>query len=132
MSAPLAQLGYGTAILRGLRRHCPRCDSRTLFLGYLKVRPRCPVCAADNGQHRVDDIASYFTVLLVGHIVVAPTLAIPYFWNMPLWASLGIILTGVTGVTLAMLPFIKGGVIGGLAASQGTTDFVTVSAKDKG
>ena len=70
---------------------------RRSFLGYLKVRPICPVCGADNGQHRVDDIASYFTILIVGHIVIAPTLAIPFFWNMPLWASLGIILTGVTG-----------------------------------
>lgn len=122
MPAPPDKLAFGTAVLRGLRRHCPRCDSRTLFLGYLKVRPRCPVCAADNGQHRVDDIASYFTILLVGHLVVAPTLAIPYFWNLPLWASMGIILTGVAAITLALLPFIKGGVVGALAAAHGIKD----------
>ncbi len=118
MNAPPDQIGFGAAVLRGLKRHCPQCDSPTLFTGYLKVRPCCPVCGADNGQHRVDDIASYFTILIVGHVVIAPTLAIPFFWNLPLWASLGIILTGVTGITLAALPFIKGGVIGALSATQ--------------
>ena len=124
------ELRFGTAVLRGLRRHCPHCDSRTLFTGYLKVRPCCPVCGADNGQHRVDDIASYVTILIVGHIVIAPTLAIPFFWSMPLWASLGIILSGVTGITLAALPFIKGGVIGALAMSQRSRRPSSIASRD--
>ncbi|WP_167072521.1 DUF983 domain-containing protein [Sphingomonas vulcanisoli] len=110
------KISFGEGLKRGLKRHCPHCDSPTLFEGYLKVRPRCPVCMADNGQHRVDDIASYFTVLLVGHLLVAPSLAIPWFWSLPLWASLGILLSAMTLATLAALPFIKGGVIGALAA----------------
>ena len=114
----MTKLTFGEAVKRGLKRHCPHCDSPTLFSGYLKVRPFCPVCAADNGRHRVDDIASYFTVLLTGHLIVAPALAVPAFWYMPLWASLTIILAGVTAATLAALPFIKGGVIGALAASS--------------
>jgi uncharacterized protein (DUF983 family) len=109
---------FGTAVKRGLQRHCPQCDSPTLFAGYLKVRAICPVCAADNGRHRVDDIASYFTVLVMGHLVVAPALAIPFFWYLPLWASMTILLVGITIATLAALPFIKGGVIGALAATS--------------
>ena len=113
------KVGFGQGVKRGLRRHCPHCDSLTLFAGYLKVRERCPVCMADNGQYRVDDIASYVTVLLIGHILVAPSLAIPWFWSLPLWASLGILLSAMTLATLAALPFIKGGVIGALAATAG-------------
>lgn len=109
-------IGFGDAVLRGLRRHCPVCDAPTLFQGYLKVRPICPDCGADNGRHRVDDVASYFTVLLVGHLVVAPSLAIPVFWSMPLWASLGVMSLLVVAATLAALPFIKGGVVGALFA----------------
>lgn len=131
MTDPSDALGFGTAILRGLKRHCPRCDSPTLFAGYLKVRPRCPVCGADNGQHRVDDIASYFTVLLVGHVVVAPTLAIPWFWGLPLWASLGMILSGVAGITLAALPFIKGGAVGALASAHGVRDVVAAPPEER-
>ena len=118
MTQPSEPLSLRTAVTRGLRRHCPSCDSSTLFEGYLRVRPRCPVCGAENGEYRVDDIASYVTVLLVGHLVVAPLLAVPMFWAMPLWASMGIILTGVAGITLAALPFIKGGVIGALSVAN--------------
>ena len=112
------QLSFGDGIKRGLKRHCPHCDAPTLFAGYLRVQPTCPSCGADNGRHRVDDIASYFTVLLVGHVLIAPALAIPFFWYVPLWASMTILLTSIAGATLAALPFIKGGVIGALAATS--------------
>lgn len=110
----MEQIGLGQAVGRGLKRHCPQCDAPTLFSGYLKVSPICGNCGADNGQYRVDDIASYVTVLLVGHVIVAPLLAIPAFWYMPLWASMTTIMVLVGLATLAALPFIKGGVIGAL------------------
>ena len=113
----MEQIGFGQSVSRGLKRHCPQCDAPTLFSGYLKVHDTCAKCGADNGQHRVDDIASYTTVLLVGHIIVAPLLAIPAFWFMPLWASMSVIMLLVGLATLAALPFIKGGVIGALRAA---------------
>jgi uncharacterized protein (DUF983 family) len=114
----MERIGFGQAVGRGLKRHCPQCDAPTLFSGYLKVSPVCSQCGADNGEHRVDDIASYFTVLVVGHIIVAPLLAIPAFWYMPLWASMTSMLLLVGLSTLAALPFIKGGVIGALRATS--------------
>ncbi|MDO6416826.1 DUF983 domain-containing protein [Sphingomonas sp. BIUV-7] len=114
----MPRLSFGEGITRGLKRHCPHCDSPTLFQGYLKVRPICPVCSADNGQHRVDDIASYVTVLLVAHVLIAPALAVPWFWGLPLWAALTILLSAMTAATLAALPFIKGGVIGALTVTS--------------
>lgn len=119
MMNDMATIGFGTAVKRGLKRECPHCAAPTLFEGYLKVRPTCPNCGADNGRHRVDDIASYFTILLVGHVLLAPALAIPYFWYIPLWASLSIFIGTMTLATLALLPFIRGGVIGALAATSG-------------
>lgn len=110
-------LTLGEGIKRGLRRHCPHCDRPTLFKGYLAVEPTCPNCGADNGRNRVDDIASYVTVLVVGHLIVAPSLALPFIWTMPLWVSMTVLLLAVAGVTLAALPFVKGGVIGALAAT---------------
>jgi uncharacterized protein (DUF983 family) len=110
----MEQIGFAQAVGRGLKRHCPHCDAPTLFSGYLKVAPICTNCGADNGEHRVDDIASYVTVLLVGHLIILPLLAVPAFWTMPMWASMGAIMTMVALATLAALPFIKGGVIGAL------------------
>ena len=99
MSAPE---GFQQSILRGLKRHCPNCDGKHLFEGYLKVQKICPDCGSDNGRFRVDDVASYFTILLVGHIVIAPSL----------------MLIVVLVATLGALPFIKGGVIGALFAAD--------------
>jgi uncharacterized protein (DUF983 family) len=57
-------------------------------------------------------------VLLIGHILIAPALAIPFFWYAPLWVTMTIIIGAMTLATLAALPFIKGGVIGALAATS--------------
>lgn len=105
-----------TAMKRGLRLRCPSCGRAPLFRRYVKVQPICPNCGADNGQHRVDDAASYFTVLIVGHIVIAPMLAIEVLWDAPLAIVLGVALPAVGLVTLVALPFIKGAIIGALSA----------------
>ena len=115
MSAPE---GFQQSILRSLKRHCPNCDGKHLFEGYLKVLKICPDCGSDNGRSRVDDVASYFTILLVGHIVIAPSLAIPALWMLPLWGSFLLMLIVVLVATLGALPFIKGAVIGALFAAD--------------
>jgi uncharacterized protein (DUF983 family) len=104
------------AMKRGLKRRCPTCGEAPLFRSYVKVEPICPVCGAANGEHRVDDAASYFTVLLVGHLVIAPMLAFEVLWNAPLAWVLGISIPLVGLVTLAALPFIKGAIVGVLSA----------------
>ena len=112
MSSPFA-----LRIRRGLIKTCPACGKAPLFKAYLKVEPVCPHCGEDNGQHRVDDAASYFTVLLVGHLVLAPILLIEAFWLMPIWQSLAIVLPLMIAITLIALPYIKGGVLGALSAA---------------
>lgn len=100
----------------GFAKRCPICAEGPLFRGYLKVHATCPHCGEENGRHRVDDAASYFTVLLVGHLVLAPILLIEPLWMMPLWQSLAIVLPVMIGATLIALPHIKGAVLGALSA----------------
>lgn len=104
------------AMKRGLRLRCPSCGRAPLYCAYLKVEPVCPACGADNGEHRVDDAAAYFTVLIVGHVVVAPMLALEVLWDASLALVLAITLPLVGLVALAALPFIKGGIIGLMSA----------------
>ena len=104
------------AMKRGVQRRCPRCGKGRLFHSYTKVEAICAACGEDNGRHRVDDAASYFTVLLVGHVVVAPMLAVEMLWDAPLAWVLGIAIPAVGVVTLGALPFIKGAVLGALSA----------------
>jgi uncharacterized protein (DUF983 family) len=101
---------------RGLRLRCPSCGAAPLYRSYLKVEAICPACGAENGEHRVDDAAAYFTVLIVGHVVVAPMLAFEVLWDAPLGLVLGIALPAVGMVALGALPFIKGAIIGLMSA----------------
>jgi uncharacterized protein (DUF983 family) len=104
------------AMKRGLRLRCPSCGNAPLYRSYLKVEPVCPSCGAANGEHRVDDAAAYFTVLIVGHVVVAPMLAFEAIWNASMALVLGIAIPAVGMVALGGLPFIKGAIVGVLSA----------------
>jgi uncharacterized protein (DUF983 family) len=104
-------------ILRGLKRHCPNCGQGRLFAGYLKVQPTCAQCGHDNGRYRADDGPAYVTVLLVGHVMVAPMLTFPVIWQASPFLVAPLALLTVGSATLAALPFIKGGFIGLLWAT---------------
>ena len=97
---------------RGLRRRCPNCDRGPLFRGYLKVEETCAVCGHDNGQYRADDAGPYFTILLVGHLIIGPMLFFPFIWKADIWLVLAATLIPITVATLVLLPLVKGAVIG--------------------
>lgn len=97
---------------RGFRRRCPQCGQGPLLRRYLKVVSPCPVCGHDNGQYPADDAPPYFTILIVGHIAVAPMVVAPFVWRWPAGMVLAMTAPLVTLLTLALLPRVKGAVIG--------------------
>lgn len=97
---------------RGLRRKCPNCGEGALFAGYLAVKPTCSECGNDNGRYRADDGPAYLTVLLIGHLLIAPALVFPVIWESDPMIVAPIAMAVVTAVTLAALAHIKGGWIG--------------------
>jgi uncharacterized protein (DUF983 family) len=101
------------ALGRGARRLCPECGEGRLFRGYLKVQPVCEACGHENGRYPSDDAPPYFTILIVGHLVVAPMLLFPFIWQAPAWLVLVVTLPVLAGLTLLILPIVKGAVIGG-------------------
>ena len=58
------------AMRRGFRCRCPNCGKGALFAGYLKPLPECRVCGEDLSHQRADDAPPYFTILIVGHVIV--------------------------------------------------------------
>jgi uncharacterized protein (DUF983 family) len=104
------------ALSRGLRGRCPHCGTGRIFYRYLKVSPACEVCHHDLDRYPSDDGPAYFTILLVGHLVVAPLLLFPFIWRSPIWLILPATLIPLTVLTLTMLPRTKGAVIGALYA----------------
>lgn len=108
----LAQKPFATGLSRGLQRRCPACGKGALFKGYLKVRPTCAACGHDNGHYRADDAPPYFTILIVGHLFVAPMLAFPFILEWPVEWVLGVTLPSLLIATLTLLPLVKGAVVG--------------------
>ncbi len=111
-AAPPAPNPIVLGLTRGLRRRCPNCNGGALFKGYVKVLSPCPACGHDNAQYRADDAGPYFTILLVGHLCIGPLLIFPFIWKSPIWLVLGTTLPLVMGLTLLLLPVVKGAVIG--------------------
>ena len=103
-------------LLSGLRRgftgHCPQCGKGPLLHSYLKVVSPCGVCGHDNARYPSDDAPPYFTILIVGHLVVAPLLLLPFVWRWPVAWVLALVLPSVGGLTLLLLPRVKGAIIG--------------------
>jgi uncharacterized protein (DUF983 family) len=101
-----------TAILRGLRMQCPYCGEAKLFGRYLKVASPCEACAHDNAQYPADDGPAYLTILLVGHLLIAPLLIFHFVTTWPAVWVLVVTLPLLLVATLVVLPRIKGGFIG--------------------
>ncbi len=102
----------GEGVWRGVRGLCPNCGEGRLFRAYLKVEPVCAHCGHGNGVYPADDAPAYLTILLVGHLVIAPLLAFPFIWRAPIWLVLGSTLPALLVLTLVLLPRIKGAVVG--------------------
>jgi uncharacterized protein (DUF983 family) len=101
-------------MFRGLRGRCPHCGKARLFYRYLKVEPVCQSCGHDLDRYPADDGPAYFTVLLVGHLVIVPFLIFfsALIWKANPWILVPSALAVVGTITLIALPVIKGGVIG--------------------
>lgn len=100
------------SIFRGLAGHCPACGKGALFWKYLKVNGRCEACDTDLARYPADDGPAYVTILLIGHLVVAPMLFFSIVWKSNPFYVLPVILSALALLTLLVLPRIKGGWIG--------------------
>ena len=75
----------GTALGRGLVGRCPVCGKGRLFDGFLRVAAQCEHCGAPLGLARADDAPPYFTILIVGHIVIPAMLIMQKMADPPIW-----------------------------------------------
>lgn len=107
-----AGITLGKAIQRGLQRKCPCCGEASAFRGYLKVVDACPVCQTPLSLYPTDDGPAYITILLVGHLIIAPTLLFPVLWTWPLQIVTPALVAAIGAMTLVALPFVKGGFLG--------------------
>jgi uncharacterized protein (DUF983 family) len=100
------------SITRGASGKCPQCGRGRLFWRYLKVADVCPECGEELHHQRADDAPPYFTIAIVGHIVVPLLLALELAYQPPVWLHLAIWMPLTILLCLLLLPIVKGGLVG--------------------
>lgn len=96
------------SLLRGATLRCPACGVGGMFRRYLKVADDCPHCGEALHHQRADDAPPYFTIVVVGHVVVGLVLAVEMAFRPPLWLHAAMWLPLTVILALIVLPPIKG------------------------
>jgi uncharacterized protein (DUF983 family) len=100
------------ALLRGWRRRCPACGGGPMMTGYLAVRDRCAACGSALHHHRADDLPAWATIVIVGHVIAAALLSVEQAFRPPIWIHYAVWPALTLGLSLWLLPRIKGAVVG--------------------
>lgn len=99
------------SLWRGFRCHCPNCGEGRLFGRFLKPVATCAVCGEDFTHHRADDFPPYVTMVVVGHLVVPFMLTVAMTTTLSIPVQVGLWVSVVAALTLALLQPVKGAII---------------------
>ena len=108
--APPAR-SWRQAIWRGMRHKCPNCGKGNMFRAFLKVADTCGHCGEELHHHQADDAPPYFTIFIVGHIVVPLVLLVEKLIYPPVWVHMAIWLPLTVVLALLFLPPVKGALV---------------------
>ena len=100
------------AMWRGLRRRCPNCGIGSVFKSFVKIADRCEHCGEALYHHRADDAPPYFTIMIVGHIIVPAVLIVERLWRPDLIVHFFLWLPATLLLTLLLMPSVKGAIVG--------------------
>jgi uncharacterized protein (DUF983 family) len=100
------------AAWRGWTQLCPACGEGAIYRKFLKVSDTCTRCGEELHHHRADDAPPYFTILVVGHIIVGGLLALETAYAPETWVHYAIWLPLLLIMTFWFLPRIKGALVG--------------------
>jgi uncharacterized protein (DUF983 family) len=100
------------AMSRGLRGRCPSCGKGRVFDGFLRVVTHCSNCQAPLGLARADDAPPYFTILIVGHIVIPAMLIMQRMSDPPTWLLSVIFIPLTLILAVGLLRPVKGATVG--------------------
>ena len=114
-------------MLRGAGHRCPSCGTGSLYRAFLKVDDHCGHCGQALHHHRADDAPPYFTIFIVGHIILAGVLYLEQAYAPSTWIHALIWVPLTLLMTLLLLPRIKGALVG-LQWALGMHGFATDTA----
>ena len=102
---------FWPAIQRGAALRCPACGKGHMFRKYLKVADNCANCGEALHHHEADDAPPYFTIFIVGHIVIPLMLVVERAYRPEIWVHTALWLPLTLILSLTLLPVTKGAVI---------------------
>lgn len=108
----LEERGVWQAMWRGTLCKCPHCGQGKMFRAYLKVAENCDVCGEQLDLHRADDFPPYIAIMIVGHILIAVMLHMDMVYHVNPLTYLYTMIPLSIIMPLAMLPSIKGSIVG--------------------
>jgi uncharacterized protein (DUF983 family) len=100
------------AVWNGMKCRCPRCGKGKLFRAFLKVADTCPNCGEELHHHRADDAPAYIAIVIVGHILVGIMMHMEMEYHVNPAVYLYTLVPLAVILPLAMLPSIKGALVG--------------------
>jgi len=100
------------SIWNGFKQKCPNCQTGRVYGKFLKVKDRCEACGQDLHHHRADDAPPYFTILLLGHIIIPLMIFVEKFYSPSITIHLAVFIPLCILLSLFLLPRIKGALIG--------------------
>lgn len=103
---------WWSAMVRGFSRKCPACGKGNLFHAFLKISDKCPSCDEELHHHRADDAPPYFTIFIIGHILLPGIIVVEKLWKPEIWIHLTIWFPLTILMSVWLLPRIKGAVLG--------------------
>lgn len=109
---------WALAMRRGALCKCPACGNASAFDGYLRVAATCTFCGTRLDDLRADDAPPYFTIFLVGHIVIPAMLILERAYSPPTWVHMALWLPLIVVMSLTLLRPIKGATLGLLWAQS--------------
>ena len=83
-----------------------------MFNGFLKVVDVCAACSGPLGLVRADDAPPYFTILIVGHIVIPLMFLVERGQQPPLWVMSAVFLPLTLILALTLIRPVKGATVG--------------------
>jgi uncharacterized protein (DUF983 family) len=113
-SAPVPTLSerpLWPALQRGFACTCPACGRGRLFGRFLKVEPACQACGTELHHQRADDAPPYFTMFIVGHVIIALVLVVERKYAPAVSVHLALWLPLTLALSLWLLPRIKGALV---------------------
>ena len=99
------------SLARGFIGRCAHCGKGHLFGKFLKPVAQCEICGEDFTHQRADDAPPYFTMVLVGHILVPVLLAVQLTTQLTVAQHLMIWLPLTAILTVGLLQPVKGAII---------------------